>query len=436
MSHPVRTPPAARLYGAASFLSTPLLMLASRRARRGGPASTSERFGHGGPGDGRPRLWLHGASVGEAAMARTVLHAVLSAGPDVETVATAHTLTGRDALRRSADARTRVRLAPWDTPGAVARFRRGWSPAAYVFVDSELWPNRILGLSAGGAALVGANARISERSASRWARFAPGLAAALLSRIDLLCAQDDASAERFVRLGLPRDRLGPSEALKNTPGNSAPLADEEMLRARLPRARTILAASTHPGEEAMVLDAFLAAREQVPDLRLMIAPRHPDRGPQIAGLVAQRGFVPVLRSARDPSMLADDDAVYVADTIGELRRFYTMSALAFVGGSTGSLGGHTPFEPVEAGCVIAHGPDTANAAEAYEALDAAGAAIRVTGAAELADAFTLTASPGRLREMSARAAEALRPPALTVPDLVAGKVVTAIRAVRDGRAGT
>ena len=436
MIAPRPVPAACRLYAAASSLATPFLLMASRRARRGGPAAASERFGHGGPGDGVPRLWLHGASVGEAAVARTLFEAMAGADPALEAVATSHTLTGRDALLRWAEDRARVRLAPWDTPGAVGRFLGGWTPAAYLFVDSELWPNRLLRLSSRGAVIIGANARISDRSATRWERIAPSLAAALLSRVDLLCAQDEASAERFVRLGLPRDRLGPSEALKSAGVPDAPLSDEETLRALLSRDRTVLAASTHPGEEAIALDAFVAARSRVPGLRLAIAPRHPDRAAEVADLVGRRGLVPVRRSQDDATRLKDGDAVYLIDTMGELTRFYAMTALAFVGGSTGSLGGHTPFEPVRAGCVVAHGPDTANAAEAYAALDAAGAAMIVSGPDGLADAFALTGDPERLQAMAARAREALRPPPLAVPGLVADRVVTAIAAARGGKGAT
>ena len=433
MSVPV--PIAASLYAAVTALGTPALALSSRRARLGGPGAVPERFGRGGPGDGAPRLWLHGASVGETTVARTLHEAVRTAGGALPTVATAHTVTGRDTLRCWAEDRAEVRLAPWDTPVAVARFVRGWNPAAYLFVDSELWPSRLLRLSGAGAVILGANARMSERSAARWQRLAPRLAAALLSRVDLLCAQDDLSAGRFVRLGLPPDRLGPSEALKSAFAPSTPLHDEERLRAFLPRERTVLAASTHPGEEEMALGAFLAARERVAGLRLVIAPRHPERGREIAGLVRRRGLLPVLRSA-GPADLSDPDVVYVADTLGELRRFYAMSALAFVGGSTDTLGGHTPFEPVGEGCVVAHGPDTANAADAYAALGRAGASVPVPDAAGLADAFALLARPDAIARMASRASAALRPPDPVVPGLVAERVVRAIAARRGGRGAT
>ena len=430
-----RAPALAWVYAAAARLAAPALLLAGLSERRGGPATTGARFGRGGPGDGAPRLWLHGASVGEAAAARVILDAVSDRAPDLATVLTTHTVTGRLSARLWAEGRASVRLAPWDTPGAVKRFRRGWSPAAYVFTDSELWPNRILDLHRAGATIVGANARLSERSAARWARLAPGLARALLSRIDLLCPQDGPAGERFVRLGLPPDRLGPDEALKSARVPSTPLPDEAALRAALPRARTVLAASTHPGEERMALEAFRAAGARVDGLRLILAPRHPHRAAEIAGLVRWEGFVPVRRTQGAPGALGDPNAVYIADTVGELRRFYAMSALAFVGGSMGDLGGHTPFEPVAEGCAIAHGPDTANAEDAYRALERAEAAIRIADVGGLADAFARVADPVALDGMTRRAALALAPADPVVPPLVAERVIGVIRARQAGPAG-
>ena len=425
-------PGSARAYGALMALGAPALGLAAVRRRRGGPASLPERFGHGGPSDGTPRLWIHGASVGEATAGRAVFDAARARRPAVPTVATSHTPTGVQAVQAWAGNGTAVRLAPWDTPSVVRRFVRGWSPAAYVFSDSELWPSRLLALHRTGAVILGANARVSDRSADRWTRFAPGLIEALLRRVDLLCPQDDASAERFLRLGLPPDRMGPTEELKAGLTPSDPLSDEDALRSRLPRDRLVLAASTHPGEEDMALEAFAAARRAVPDLRLAVAPRHPARAGEVAASIRRHGFGAVPRLSGAIEELDDPDAVYLVDTLGELRRFYAISALAFVGGSTGTLGGHTPHEPAFEGCAVAHGPDTANAADAYAALGRADAAVTVRTPADLAEAFALVARPGRLAAMADRAREALRPHAQVVPDLVAERALTAIDARRAG----
>ena len=416
-------------YDAATALAAPALLLSRLAAREGGAQATGERFGRGGPGDGAARLWVHGASVGEAVAGAAVIAAARALRPDLPVIATAHTMTGREVLARGPEGAA-VRLAPWDTPGAVGRFLSGWSPAAYVFTDSELWPGRLRRLHRAGCAILGANARISERSAARWARRAPGMAARMLARIDLLCPQDAASGARFVALGLPPDRLGPAGSLKAALAPSAPLPDDAEVRRHLSRESTVLAASTHPGEESLALDAYLAARRDHPALRLVLAPRHPPRAAEVAQMVAARGLRPVLRSGGKPGALAERDAVLVVDTLGELRRFYAMAALAFVGGSTGTLGGHTPFEPAAEGCGIAHGPDTANAADAYDALRRAEGALEVADADGLAAAFACLARPDDLAAMVKRAAAALSGLRSEAAALVAERAVRAIDARR------
>ena len=335
---------------------------------------------------------------------------------------TAHTATGRDAARRWEQPRAEIRLAPWDVPTAQRRLLRAYAPVAHVFVENELWPARLMACARAGVPVMAAGARISERSAARWAARAPGAIAALLGTIDYLCPQDDASGERLVALGLPADRLGPAETLKAALPPAPPLPDAALLGEAFPRGATVLGASTHPGEEALVLDAFLAARAARPGLRLILAPRHPARAGEVAALVRARGLRPLLRTAADASGLADPGTVYVADTLGELRGLYCHAALAFVGGSTADLGGHTPYEPVAAGCVVAHGPDVANAAQPYDALGAADAAILAPGVPALAAAFALLDEPARLAAMADRARKALEGPPPVVPGLIAERV--------------
>lgn len=410
------------LYGLAAQALAPAYAAATLTARRGGVRALPERFGRGRPALPGPRMWLHAASVGEVAAAKGVLDTCLAAAPDLCALVTAHTATGRDAARRWDEPRAEIRLAPWDVPSAQRRLLRGWQPAAHVFVENELWPARLIACARAGVPVMAAGARISERSADRWARRAPGAIARLLRGIDYLCPQDEASGDRLVALGLPADRLGPAETLKAALPPVPPLPDAARLRDAFPRARTVLAASTHPGEEVLALDAFAAARRARPDLRLMLAPRHPDRANEVAALVRSRGLQALRRTDPDGAGLADPGTVYLVDTLGELRALYGHAALAFVGGSTADLGGHTPYEPVAAGCVVAHGPDTENAAEAYAALAAADAAIMAPDAAGLAEAFALVDAPARLAAMAARARAALAGPAPTVPGLIAARV--------------
>ena len=396
--------PTLALYRAAAALAAPALALGTLlSARRGGRAGVGARFGRGGPAtppEG-PVLWVHAASVGEAASVRRLIERCLADHPALHVLLTVHTVTGREAAASWGLERVSVRLAPWDTPGAVRRVLRRWRPCAHLIVENELWPSRILACHARGVPVWIAGARLSERSARRWKR-APGAARALLGRVAFLSPQDAASAERFVALGLSPAALGPVETLKADLGPAAEPADMARLRARFERARTVLAASTHPGEEALALDALVRARRERSDLALILAPRHPRRLAEIEPLVAATGLPRAVRSRGEPP---EGAAVYVADTLGELRALYALAGVAFVGGSVAPMGGHTPFEPAAAGCAIAHGPDVSNAAPAYAALAEAHAAVRVESAADLARAF-LMPEPGA---MAARARAALWP---------------------------
>ena len=393
--------PSLLLYRAAASLSAPALALVTAAsARRGGRAGLGARFGRGDPAPAGPTLWVHAASVGEAASVRRLIERCLADHPTLQILLTVHTVTGREAAASWGIERVTVRLAPWDTPGAVRRVLRRWRPLAHLIVENELWPSRIFACHAAGVPVWIAGARLSERSARRWAR-APGAARALLGPVAFLSPQDAASAARFVALGLPPAALGPVETLKADLGPAPEPADMARLEARFERARTVLAASTHSGEEAVALDAFVRARRERPDLALILAPRHPRRLAEIERLIEAAGLPRAVRSRGEPP---EGAAIYLADTLGELRALYALAGMAFVGGSIAPMGGHTPYEPTAAGCAIAHGPDVSNAVPAYAALAEADAAIRVADAADLARAFGLPKRQARAMAERARAA--------------------------------
>jgi len=378
---------------------SPLLIAAALVRRvlgRDSGADLSQRLG-GGPTVAEGGVWLHGASVGEVQSARPLIAALAPGG----VLVTANTATGRDRVAGWRLHGVTTRLAPVDAGPVLRRFLDRHRPRALVILEGDLWPARILTARTRGLPVVLISARISARSAARWA-WLPGLIRPLLAQVDALFPQNDASAARFRALGLPDNRLGPVLNLKATAEvvPAAPLPG-------FPRADTVLAASTHPGEEERVLDAFAAARVRRPGLRLILAPRHPVRGDQVADLIAARG----LPFARRSSGEAPDPArpVYLADTLGEMALWYAAAGVTVVGGSLVPKGGHTPFEPAAAGSAILHGPDTGNFHEAYEALAAAQGAIEITDAASLALALSGLADPAAQADLAARAAAALAP---------------------------
>ncbi|WP_336460657.1 3-deoxy-D-manno-octulosonic acid transferase [Frigidibacter sp. MR17.24] len=354
-------------------------------------ADLAERLGRVPRPRPGPVIWLHGASNGELASARALAEALLGARPDLQLIVTANTATGRALARGWGLPRSLAALAPLDLRVVLRRFMARARPAVLVMVENEFWPNRLATAQARGVAVVVAGGRMSAGTARGWARF-PRLAARLVGAIALLSPQDRASAERFVALGLPAGRIGPVLNLKAAVAPEVPQPECARLAATLPRARVLLAASTHEGEEEIVLDAFAALLAEDPDWRLILAPRHPRRADQIAALIAARGLGQRRRSA---DAAAPDAAhpVLLADTMGEMGLWYALAGLCFVGGSLVAKGGHTPFEPAALGSAILTGPHVENAAEAYGALVGAGGAVVVADAPALAAAVRDRAAP-------------------------------------------
>lgn len=384
----------------------PLAILFALRVLRGleSPRDVGERLGLGNPGLPDGAIWVHGASVGELTSARPLVEALAEAHPGRGILVTANTVSGRALAETWEMAGLTARLAPLDFRWAVGRFMRRLRPAALVALENELWPNRLLLAGRLGIPAAAAGARMSERSAMRWRRM-PKFAKAILGNIGYLSAQDGGSAERFAALGVPPERIGPVLPLKAL-ARLEPPPEKELARLRgiFRRSETWLAASTHPGEEAQVLEAFRIARKSRPDLKLIIAPRHPARGARIASEARRAGWR-LSRRAAGEAPDADTD-VYLVDTLGEMHLWYALAGTTFVGGSLVKKGGHTPYEPADTGTAILHGPEVANFAEVYRRLDTVGGAMKVTDSAELARAL-IVVTEARLQKMAELARTAI-----------------------------
>lgn len=353
-------------------------------------------------GDG-PVLWVHGASNGELTAARPLLTALLEAR-QVRLLVTTNSLSARAMVRGWGLPRTAARLAPFDHPRIVGPFLRQAAPAALVILENELWPERILRAEAAGIPVLVIGGRLSAGSARNWGRL-PGLARRLMMAIAWLSPQDALSRDRFLALGLPSDRLGPILQLKALADGRATLVDTGLPFAR---ADTILAASTHEGEEEIILDAFATLRRTLPSARLILAPRHPPRRDRIEALLSEADLRFATRSRGQEA--GTETLVYLADTLGEMARWYQAAGVTFVGGSLVERGGHTPFEPAAFDCAILHGPFLDNFAAPYAALDAQGGAVAVAGAPALVAALTaLVGQPGAQATLSAHARQALAP---------------------------
>lgn len=366
------------------------------KAGREDMARLGERVGFASlPRPPGPLVWVHGASVGEMASVLGLVERLREESSEVTVLLTCGTVSAASMLAPRLPPGTIHQYVPVDVPRFVRRFIEHWRPDLALWVESEIWPNLLAATKASGAVPILVNGRLSPRSSRRWRR-APRTIARLLREFDLCIAQSEEDAARFRALGA--ERIVCRGNLKHA---APPLScDEDALaamEAAIAERPLWLAASTHPGEEELVAEVHRRLQTHHPGLLTVIVPRHASRGSE----VAQR--LPGLRLVRRSEGRLPDGAteIYLADTMGELGLFYRVAPLVFVGGSLVPHGGQNPLEPARLGCALLHGPHMHNFAEIAAQMDAAGAAVRVSTAEDLAAAIDkLLADPERRRELA------------------------------------
>ncbi|POR43722.1 3-deoxy-D-manno-octulosonic acid transferase [Methylobacterium sp. V23] len=397
-----------RAYRTGLYLGEPALAgLLAWRSRRGkeDPGRLAERRGL--PGRARPTgrlVWMHGASVGEALSLVGLVDGMIARGFSV--LVTTGTRSAADLIGRRLPAGAVHQYMPLDAPRWVDRFLAHWRPDLALVAESEIWPNTVVGLHRHGIPLLVVNGRMSERSFRGWAR-TPRSAEALLARIAICLAQTDEDADRFRRLGAPR--VSVSGNLKYD--SEVPPADGQQLahlRDLVGDRPVWVAASTHPGEDAMAARAHARLKARWPRLLTIIVPRHPHRGGDVAACAGAEGLTSARRSQGGRPHGGVD--LYVADTLGELGLFYRLGRIVYLGGSLVPHGGQNPIEPTRLRSAVLHGPHVHNFTQVYRALDAAGGALPVTDADALAAALdALLADRPRIDAMSRAGAAALQP---------------------------
>ncbi|HEY9039869.1 MAG TPA: 3-deoxy-D-manno-octulosonic acid transferase [Roseovarius sp.] len=384
---PVRPTVLLAAYGVASRALAPL---AYRRVRRKlaahgtDPVRIRERLGHAtlSRPDG-PLLWLHAASVGESLSVLRLIDQLVQTHPALNFLLTSGTATSAQMLASRLPPRCQHQFAPLDSPVFVSRFLEHWRPDAGVFVESEMWPGMLRGAARRGIPLALLNARISDRSARGWARLG-GTARYLLGLFTMIHCQDARTARHLAALGASNAEKGANLKAMAGPLHYDPAALED-LRARIGDCPIWTAASTHPGEEQVALEAHRALLKTHPGALLILVPRHPDRADGIAQMIDAAGLTYTRRSAG--GLPGAQDQTYLADTLGDLGLWYALAPVACIAGSFTPVGGHNPFEAAHAGAAVLHGPLYANFAEAYAQMDAAGAAMQVADAGELGAAL-------------------------------------------------
>jgi 3-deoxy-D-manno-octulosonic-acid transferase len=407
---PPTEPFGLKLYRAASGASGPLARALLRRRLADGKedaARLGERVGEAARSRPEGRLcWIHGASVGESLSVLPLVERLTARDRELSALVTTGTVTSAKLMAERLPPRAFHQFAPIDHPRFVARFLDHWRPDMALFVESEFWPNLLVQARRTSGFMGLVNGRISPRSFETW-RGRPQTIRFLLSQFDVLIAQDRQNAERLSVLACRA-----VETFGNLKNAAAPLPADEDALAALNQAvagrAVLLAASTHPGEEEIVLAATKLLKAEVPNLLVIIAPRHPARGAEINALARGDGLRAARRSAGD--QIVPDTDLYIADTLGELGLLYRVAHAAFVGGSLVVKGGHNPLEPARLGPAILHGPNVFNFAETYGEMRGAGGSALVRNERELAAAarrlFADETTRSAMAEAARRSAEA------------------------------
>lgn len=322
-------------------------------------------------------ILIHAASVGEVLAAQPLVNVILSQYPWLPITLTTVTPTGSDRVKSVFGSKISHFYLPYDTPTAMARFLRLVQPKLCVIMETELWPNMIQQLAKRDISLVIANARLSVRSARRYSKF-KRVIQPILAQISHIAAQDRVSASRYLDLGYQPSRLTIMGNLKYDLSVNAILQQQiECLRQQwLPNLRPVwIAASTHQGEEKIVLDAHRTLLQHYPDLLLLLVPRHPERFQSVYELTEKCGLTVVRRSmSQAPNA---NTQVMLIDSMGELMMMYGISNVAFIGGSLVPIGGHNPLEPLAFKLPVISGQHTFNFPEIFNELRKVGGVIEI-----------------------------------------------------------
>lgn len=386
------------------------------RAAGGYREHLMERLGHIPPERlglfrGRPRIWVHAASLGEVKVASALIPALHERLPGCGVLLSTVTPHGRDLACRTFGEAVPVVYAPLDVVPLVRAALRSVRPHVLVFVETEIWPSWIAEATRAGVRIALVNGRISQRSFGRYARFA-WFFRRVLAQVDAFSMITAADASRIRAMGAPADRIcvGGNAKYDLLQGQTSQAAEIEVLDQLgiRPGRPVIVAGSTREREEALLLDAYASVRDRFPDALLVLAPRHIRRTPQIRELVEARGLSCGLRSDPDRTFRTEDRQVLILDTFGELFRVYGIASLAFCGGSLVPLGGQNPLEPASWGKPVLYGPHMENFLDAKELLEKAGGGREVRSPRDLAEhAIRLLEDEDARRGMGDRARRAV-----------------------------
>jgi 3-deoxy-D-manno-octulosonic-acid transferase len=341
-------------------------------------------------------VWMHGASIGECLSLLPCMEEFIARG--FQLIVTSGSLGSARVLSERLPAGAIHQFFPLDIYRYALRFLVHWRPEIVLVAESEIWPNMFRAITKRNVPLISVSARLSEQSAMRWSK-APKAAAEVFGMIGLCLAQTSGDAERFNKLGTREVRVAGNLKFdaKAPPADPVQLSD---LSRRIGARPVWAAVSTHRGEEEIIADAHIALRARFPTLLTIIAPRHPQRGDAVAGMLAGKRLRVARRSRQE--ILTNDSEIYFVDSFGEAGLIYRLSMLAFVGRSLVAKGGQNPIEAAKLNCAILHGPHVGNFREVYAALAAGEGAFVVEDGKALSESVSWLLSDAQALRRTAR----------------------------------
>lgn len=375
------------LYRLLTFLLKPFVRPVLFIRRRKGLETTDkkrkrERFGYASVKRPEGRVfWFNAASVGESNSIIPLVNKILETYKDVSVLVTTTTVTAADNMAKKLDnKRAFHQFLPIDRRAYTDRFFDYWKPSVGFFVDSDFWPNLILSAKSKNIPLIVMNGRISDRS---FAKYKKNLSFCnpLMSAFIYGFGKSEEDRKRLEVMGIKT-----TTCVGNLKYAVVPLSynkDElAKLRNMIGDRPVFVVSSTHPGEEERLLSAFLTIKKRYPNMLMVIAPRHPARGEEIKSLIEVNRLKVAKRSAGE--IIKPNTDIYIADTMGELGLFYTLSNVVFVGGSFAPIGGHNPMEPARLHCVVLSGKTVHNFKETYDILINENCVVMVADEVDLA----------------------------------------------------
>ncbi|AZI13319.1 lipid IV(A) 3-deoxy-D-manno-octulosonic acid transferase [Avibacterium paragallinarum] len=398
-----------RIYTCIMYLVQPLIWLfillrslkASAYRQRIG-----ERYGLYASSQTPPKpngVLIHAASVGEVIAATPLVKAIQRCYPDLPIILTTVTPTGSERVKAAFGDQVSHFYLPYDLPGVIKRFIRFIQPKVCIVIETEIWPNLIYQLHKQHIPFIIANARLSARSAKRYG-WLESYIQAILSKISLIAPQDNISGQRYLKLGYDPEKLKLTGNIKyDLVLSESLLTEAEKLKAQWKQQRPVwVAASTHEGEESLILESHRLLLQAFPDLLLILVPRHPERFNEVAEQIEKQHFTFVRRSEnRVPQA---DTQVVLGDTMGELMLMYALADVAFVGGSLVKRGGHNPLEPLAFQIPVVSGKYTFNFPEVYRNLMEVQGFVEVNNnAAAIARAVEILLNSSALRARTGKA---------------------------------